>query len=89
MVHAQLSADLAEKSSPFMSSPANDLIASATEDLFLSSFRNILTQYLNNLGRDKRVFDNDPLVKELRQIQETESVTVPFGELGTIRAQMF
>lgn len=86
MVHAGMEgADLAEVSSPFMSSPSQRPYSIRNEDLFLSSFRNILTQYLNNLGRDKRVFDNDPLVKELRQIQETESVTVPFGELGTIR----
>ena len=33
--------------------------------------------YLADLGRDKRVFDNDPIVKEIREIQMNETLLYP------------
>ena len=64
--------------------------------MFDVSLRGILNQYLNNLiptdailgdakPSDFDAFNNDPIVKEIRQIQADENITVPEGQSGKVR----
>ena len=52
------------------------------------SFRGQLNIYLAELGRDKRVFDNDPIVKEIREIQMNETATQPDGSQVPLRPSL-
>ena len=56
--------------------------------MFATSFRNYLNKHLTALGRDKRDFDNDPIVKEIRAIQMNETVTQPDGSQGALRPSL-
>ena len=56
-----------------------------TQTIQESSLRDILNDYLTSLGRDRRDFDNDPIVKEIREIQTNESITAPAGQSGRMR----
>ena len=56
-----------------------------TQKIQEGSLRDFLNDYLTDLGRDKRDFDNDPIVKEIREIQANESITVPEGQSGRLR----
>ena len=86
IAHAGLEgADLGEGGSPYKIEPQSRPYGISAEMMFAASFRNFLNRYLIELGRDKRVFDNDPIVKELRQIQEEESITAPEGQSGVLR----
>ncbi|QDP60085.1 MAG: hypothetical protein Unbinned1473contig1001_9 [Prokaryotic dsDNA virus sp.] len=61
------------------------------------SLRGLLNSYLNSLvprevsvsskilETDTEAFNNDPIVKEIRQIQADENITVPEGQSGRIR----
>lgn len=60
----------------------------STQYIQESSLRDILNDYLTSLGRDKRVFDNDPIVKEIREIQSSEIIRVPEGQSGILRPNL-